>query len=70
MSTPRLASVFAAPPVYAAGRAARAYAVPGAATRRRAAQPVRGLASPAIIFLSGLAAGMALVVALSGSGAR
>lgn len=68
MSSTHLASTFADPPVYAAGQAARPCQVPGAATRAPApGGRISGgrVLIPALWFLSGLAAGAAVSVAIA-----
>ena len=67
MSTLHLASAFADPPVYAAGRGSRIYAVPGAATRGlepESGRPGR-FVIPALCFAGGLAAGASVALAFS-----
>ena len=65
MSSTHLASVYADPPVYAAGQYGR---VPGAATRASGPgmrAPGGRVLVPALWFLSGLAAGAAVALTLA-----
>jgi hypothetical protein len=65
MATPRIASVFADPPVYAAGHAARLYSTRGAATRGGIERRMPRFFGPALYFLGGAVAGTLVAVAIA-----
>lgn len=65
MPTSQPASVFADPPVYAAGRSARTYDIPGAATRGDTQVRGSGMWLPALYFFGGLAAGALMAVTIA-----